>query len=127
MSTSLKHPIKEMPFERFSFPFLVSCYKRALDLRTSTRTRFNLNFLRVFAKKTPWKTSFYSFFSPEKLVRLFILKEVKPSPDNKLIRLLTFDNLFPPLYDMLAKTRSGSTTAISFSLQNKAGSRVSTN
>ena len=31
------------------------------------------------------------------LLRLFILKEVKPSPDRKMIKLLTFDNLFPPL------------------------------
>ena len=40
-------------------------------------------------KKTP----------PTKLVRLFILKEVKPSPehDGKMIKLLTFHNLFPPL------------------------------
>ena len=36
------------------------------------------------------------FFSPKKLVRLFIVKEVKPFPDSKMINLLTFDNLFPP-------------------------------
>ena len=52
-------------------------------------------FARVLKKKTPRKASFY-FFSPKKLVRLFILKEVKPSPDSKMIKLLTFDNLFPP-------------------------------
>ena len=28
-------------------------------------------------------------FLPKKLVRLFILKEVKPSPDSKMIKLLT--------------------------------------
>ena len=44
-------------------------------------------------KKTPRKASF-NFFSPEKLGRLFTLKEVKPSPDSKIF---TFDNLFPPL------------------------------
>ena len=47
-------------------------------------------------KKTPRKASFY-LFSPKKFVRLFILKEVKPSPDGKMIKVLTFDNLFPPL------------------------------
>ena len=41
----------------------------------------------------------FTFFSPKKLVRLFILKEVKPSPDSKMIKRLTFEqyNLFPPL------------------------------
>ena len=37
------------------------------------------------------------FFSPKKLVQLFLLKEVKPSPDSKIIKLLTCDKLFPPL------------------------------
>ena len=46
--------------------------------------------------KTPRKASLY-LFSPKKLVRLFLLKDVKPSPDSKMIKLLTFDNLFPPL------------------------------
>ena len=56
-----------------------------------TRTRFNLNFLLVFSqkKKTSRKASFY-LFSPNKLVRLFILKDVKPSPDSKMIKLLAF-------------------------------------
>ena len=31
------------------------------------------------------------------LVGLFILKKVKPSSDRKMIKLLTFDHLFPPL------------------------------
>ena len=56
-----------------------------------TRTRFNLNFMLVFSKKkkTSRKASFY-LFSPNKLVRLFILKDVKPSPDSKMIKLLAF-------------------------------------
>ena len=62
----------------------------------STSTRFNLKFLRVFSKKdTP--ESFILLFSPKKLVWLFIMKEVKPSPDSKMIKLLTLDLLFPPL------------------------------
>ena len=72
----------------------------ALDLRTRTSTRFNLKFLRVLKKKKkkrhPEKLRF-TFFWLKKLIRLFILKEVKLSPDSKMRKLLTFDNLFPPL------------------------------
>ena len=41
-------------------------------------------FYACFQNKTPRKASFHSF-SPKKLVRLFILKEVKPSPGSKMI------------------------------------------
>ena len=95
--------------------------------QASTGTRFNLNFSRVFRKKKkhPPKASFY-FFSQKKLARLFILKEVKLSPNDKMIKLHTFDNLFPPpTNDIRAKTRSRMTTAIMFSRQNDAGSRAS--
>ena len=37
------------------------------------------------------------FFSLENIALLYLLKEVKPSVDRKMIKLLTFDNLFPPL------------------------------
>ena len=40
--------------------------------------------------------SFYHF-SLEKLALLPLVKEVAPSPDGKMIKLLTFDNLFPLL------------------------------
>ena len=39
---------------------------------------------------------FYCTFLLEKLERLFLLKEFEPSPDRRMIKLLTFDNLFPP-------------------------------
>ena len=42
------------------------------------------------------KASMY-FFSLEKIALLSILKEVKPSLDRKMIKLLTFDDSFPPL------------------------------
>ena len=42
------------------------------------------------------RASFYHF-SLENLALLSLVKEVTPSPDRKLIKLLTFDNLFPPL------------------------------
>ena len=52
---------------------------------------------RVLKKKRhPRKTSF-NFFSAKTLVWLFIMKEVKPFPDSKMIKLLTVDNLFSPL------------------------------
>ena len=63
-----------------------------------------------------------------------LLEEVKPSVDRKMIKLLTFDDLFPPLRHLLinlflfilAHTSSKMTTAITFSRQNDAGSRAST-
>ena len=48
------------------------------------------------------------------------MKEVKPSPDYKMIQLLKLDKLF------FAKTRSRMRTTIAFSRQNDAGSRVRT-
>ena len=53
-------------------------------------------FSRSVKKWTPQNTSLH-FFSPEKLVLLSLLEEVKPFPDRKMIKLLTFDNLFPSL------------------------------
>ena len=84
--------------------------------RTSSSTRFNLKFLCVFSKRKrhPGKLHFTFFSKLKKLVRLFILKEVKPSPDSKLIKLLTLDYLFRH-YDILPQTRSIMTTAIAFS------------
>ena len=51
--------------------------------------------MRILKKDTLER--FILLFSPKKLVGLFILKEVKPSTDGKMIKLLTFDDLFPPL------------------------------
>ena len=68
-----------------------------LSIIHGASTRFNLKFLRVFLKKKDTPESFNLLFSPKKSVRLFILKEVKPSPDRKMIKLLTSVNLFPPL------------------------------
>ena len=67
------------------------------------------------------------FLSPEKVVQLFLLKEVKPSPDHKVILLLKFDNFFPSLRHF-ANTSSRITTAITFSRQKiDAGSRAPNN
>ena len=48
-------------------------------------------------KKMDTPEIFIVLFSPEKLALLSLLKEVEPSPDCKMLKLLTFDNLFPPL------------------------------
>ena len=53
-------------------------------------------FLRILKTKTPRKASFYHF-SLKKLALLTSMKKVTPSRDRKMIKLLTFDNLFPPL------------------------------
>ena len=61
-----------------------------------------------------------TFFPSEKLARLFFLKEFKPSVERKMVKVLTFINLFPPLLAILTKTRNKMTMAIAFSLQNDA-------
>ena len=45
-------------------------------------------------KRAPLKTPAWE--ATKKLVRLLILKEVKPFPGSKMIKLLPLDNLFPP-------------------------------
>ena len=47
-------------------------------------------------KKAPQKASIY-LFSPTKVSTVIYTEEVNPSPDSKRIKLLSFDNLFPPL------------------------------
>ena len=51
------------------------------------------------------------------LARFFVLNEVKPFPDRKMIKLLTVDKLLLPLTQS-AKARSRMTMAITISLQN---------
>ena len=63
----------------------------------TTSSRFDLKFFSCILKlKTPRKASFFHF-SQEKLRRLPLVIEVTPSPDHKMIKLLTFDNWFLPL------------------------------
>ena len=67
-------------------------------MTTRERVRdLTLIFFCVFSKKIHPGKLHFTFFSPEKLVQLFILKEVQRYLDSKMIKLLTFDNLFPPL------------------------------
>ena len=53
-------------------------------------------FSRILKLQTPRKASFYHF-SLEKLALLPLVKEVTAFSDRKMIKLPTFDNLFPPL------------------------------
>ena len=61
------------------------------------RTRTSKVFARVFKRRHPGKPHVAFFFFPDKLLLLFMLKKIKPSADSKMIKLLLFDNLFPPL------------------------------
>ena len=56
-------------------------------------------------------------FPTETLTWLFSLKEIIPSIDGKMIKLLTFENYFPPLRRSrrFCKSRSRMTKAIAFS------------
>ena len=51
---------------------------------------------RILKIYTPRRASFHHL-SLENLALLPLVKGVKPSPDRKMLKLLTFDNLFPPL------------------------------
>ena len=87
---------------------------RSLDSMTRTPVKRDLtsSFFRVFSKnRHPGKL--YCRFSSEKSARYFLLKEVKPSPDRKMVKLLTFENLFLPLRHS-SETRRKMTTTSTF-------------
>ena len=53
-------------------------------------------FSRILKKRQPWKL-YFTFFSPEKLTRLFLLMKVQPSPDrHRMIKLPTLITCSPP-------------------------------
>ena len=58
--------------------------------------RFDLKFF-AYCQKIDSPEYFIFLFPSEKLKMISLLKEVKPSPDGKMVKLLTFDNFFPPL------------------------------
>lgn len=58
-------------------------------------TKFNFKFFFFSHYSKNYQTlqkALLPFFSPEKLGQLFLPKEFKPSPDNKMIKILTFEN-----------------------------------
>ena len=56
-----------------------------------------LNVLSRILKKCTLQKATLSFWFTIKVSTVIFIKEIKPSPDRKMIKLLTFDNLFPPL------------------------------
>ena len=93
--------------------------------RTTTKMRFDIQ-LFVYSQKNryPGKRHCSLFFLPEKLSRRFLLKEVKPSPDRKIIKLITFYSLVSATTTSCFRLRSRMTSVIAFSRQNDAGSRA---
>ena len=61
-------------------------------------------FFRVCSKNIYPGKLHCPFFVPEKLARLFVMREVKPSADRKMIKLVTVHNLFN--YDNLANLKN---------------------
>ena len=78
------------------FPALIERFRFEDENEYETVRDLTKSFFAFFFLKTARKLHFNFNFSPKTLVRLFILKEVKPSLDRKMIKLLIFDNLFPP-------------------------------
>ena len=64
------------------------------------------------------------FFSHEKVTGLFILEKVKPSPDCKMIKLLTF--VISSIRRLSLKPINRMTTSLTFSRHNDAGLRART-
>lgn len=58
-------------------------------------------FCMIFSKNIHPRKLHFSFLSPEKLAHLCLLKDFKPSPNCKMIKLFTFDNLFLLLWQSL--------------------------
>ena len=90
----------------------------------TARTRFDLKFLLRILKKQTTRKKFHFilfYFFHQKSSH----SHVNPSPKRKMIKLQTFDNLYPSLRNF-DKIGSGMTTAIKFSRQNDAGSPART-
>ena len=91
------------------------------DDENACETRFNFNFF-VYSQKIHTPESFIVLFSSEKSARFFLLKEVKPSPDRKMVKLPTFENLFLPLRHS-SETRRKMTTASTFLIHTRTTDR----
>ena len=82
------------------------------DDENACETRFNFNFF-VYSQKIHTPESFIVLFHQKSQHGFFLLKEVKPSPDRKMVKLPTFENLFLPLRHS-SETRRKMTTASTF-------------
>ena len=106
--------------------YFPGCFPCLLSFVTFVSSQTKNRDLRLKDKDEVWLKMFFRLFSkskhyvlPEKLARLFLLKEVKSSSDSKMIKLL-FRH-----YDVFAKTAAKTrikqmATAIAFSRQNDA-------
>ena len=68
---------------------------KALNKRPFNRFEDEYEFFFVQSQKIVIQEASLYVLSPGKLTRLMSLKKVEPSPDCKMIKLLTFNNLFP--------------------------------
>ena len=60
---------------------------------------FNLKAFYRYSEKIGSPEKLHStFFSPEKSTQLFLSKDVKPSHERKMVKLLTCGSLFPPRF-----------------------------
>ena len=69
--------------------------QRPLDSnpRTTAKTRFDVKVFFVYSQKT-----LFYFFLTEKLIRLFLLKEVQPSHDRKMTTRHDLNDLIMNLF-----------------------------
>ena len=89
--------------------------------RTPVKRDLTLIFSFILKKQTPRK-ALLSFFIRKVSTVFFLLKEVKPSPDRKMAKLLTFENLFLPLRHS-SETRRKMTTASTFLIHTRTTDR----
>ena len=86
-----------IPPSSLQFPFsYLSLYYEHFFIFRDLSIREREGDLRIL-KKTDTTKNFIVLFSPEKLVLLSLLKEVKLSPDRRTIKLVIFDYFFPLL------------------------------
>ena len=76
-------------------------FKKREIFRLKDEIWLNFFFCMIFSKNIHPRKLHFSFLSPEKLAHLCLLKDFKPSPNCKMIKLLTFDNLFLLLWQSL--------------------------
>ena len=65
--------------------------------QNDSSARFDWKVFRVFSKNRLPGKLYFTIDSPEKLELLSLWKEVMPSSNRKMIKLVTFENLFLPL------------------------------
>ena len=80
---------------KFPSPAIVETFR--FEDQNDSSSRFDWKVFRVFSKNRLPGKLYFTFDSPEKLELLSLWKEVTPSSNRKMIKLVTFENLFLPL------------------------------